>query len=302
MMDKQSKKIRENGLSVTFWGTRGSIATPGRETLVYGGNTSCLEVEIARDDHKAFFIVDAGTGLRALGESRPWRAGDVVHLLLTHLHHDHVIGLPFFKAVYTKGLKLHIWCGNLDGESPEAQLDRMFSPPLFPFRLQEVAARIVFHGFRAGETIDVAGEPVLTHPLRHPSGATGYRFGRAPGDLAVITDIEHEPGGPEPGLVAFCRGAGTVVYDTMLQESEYGTCQGWGHSTSGEAVKLMQAAGARQLIGFHHGPGQTDAVLAVREADMQALWPRSLMAREGQTVNCSTSSSLEPETARVLSV
>jgi ribonuclease BN (tRNA processing enzyme) len=102
--------------------------------------------------------------------------------------------------------------------------------------------------------------------------------------VAIITDIEHEPDGPEPGLVDFCRGAGMVVYDTMLCESEYGTCRGWGHSTAAAAVKLMRAAAAGQLVGFHHGPAQTDANLAQREAAMQALWPRSLMSREGETL------------------
>jgi len=284
MTEKQSDQRIDDGLSVTFWGTRGSIAVPGRETVVYGGNTACLEVVVARAGCKTAIVVDAGTGLRPLGDSRIWREGDVVHLLLTHLHHDHVIGLPFFKAIHTKGLTLHIWCGNLDGKSAEAELDRMFSPPLFPLRLSQVSATVIFHDFRAGEAINITGERILTHLLRHPSGATGYRFAGAGGDVAIITDIEHEPDGPEPGLVDFCRGAGMVVYDTMLCESEYGTCRGWGHSTAAAAVKLMRAAAAGQLVGFHHGPAQTDANLAQREAAMQALWPRSLMSREGETL------------------
>jgi phosphoribosyl 1,2-cyclic phosphodiesterase len=232
-------------------------------------------------------IVDAGTGLRALGNSREWLPATDVHLLLTHLHHDHVIGLPFFKPLHVPGMTLHIWCGNLEGETAEAALRCMFAPPLFPFRLDQVKARIVFHGFRAGETIEVTGEQIATVALKHPSGATGYRFGDDPGALAIITDIEHELRGPDPALVDFCRGVDTVLYDTMLAETDYGSCKGWGHSTAAEAIKLMKASKARRLVGFHHDPGAGDSEMTCRESAMQESWPESLMAREGQKLTCS---------------
>ncbi len=273
-------------IGVTFWGARGSIAVPGAETVVFGGNTSCLEVVLKRAGRECAIIVDAGTGLRLLGNSREWRQDTDIHLLLTHLHHDHVIGLSFFKPLHVPGTTIHIWCGNLAGETAEAALGQMFAPPLFPFRLGQVNARLIFHGFRAGETIEVGGERIATVPLRHPSGATGYRFGEGAAALAVVTDIEHETSGPEPELVDFCRGIDTVVYDTMLAECDYGSCRGWGHSTAAEAIKLMQASGARRLVGFHHDPCAVDAQMEQREKAMQHSWPESLMAREGQTLTC----------------
>jgi ribonuclease BN (tRNA processing enzyme) len=127
---------------------------------------------------------------------------------------------------------------------------------------------------------------VGTIPLRHPSGATGYRFGEGSCSLAIITDIEHEPDGPSPELVRFCSHTDTIVYDTMLPEHEYDSCKGWGHSTVTEAVGLAKAANARRLIGFHHSPKETDAETAEREQRMQALFAHSAMAREGQTLIC----------------
>jgi phosphoribosyl 1,2-cyclic phosphodiesterase len=270
------------GIDVTFWGTRGSIPVPGQDTVRFGGNTTCMEVRIG----ETAIIVDAGSGLLALGNSRIWQPGQHVHLLLTHLHHDHIIGLPFFKAAYVKDLELHIWCGNLDGSSAQAALDRMFSPPLFPLRLSEMPARPVFHGFRAGDTLNVAGETIRTVLLNHPSGATGYRFETPDASLAVITDVEHGAPDMDSDLVAFCRRVDTLVYDTMLDEGEYGRCKGWGHSTSSEAARLIGQAGGRRLVGFHHGPAHTDAVMLRREAALQSVWPEALMAREGQTLTC----------------
>jgi phosphoribosyl 1,2-cyclic phosphodiesterase len=272
--------------ALTFWGVRGSIPVPGPDTVVFGGNTSCMEVCLAASGRETRIILDAGTGIRGYGTSREWSAGDEVHLLLSHLHHDHVMGLPYLKAAFVKDLTLHIWCGNLGGVDAREALHRMFSPPLFPFASADLSARIIWHGFKAGETIDIDGHEVSTILLNHPSGSTGYRFGTGASSLAVLTDVEHNPDRPEPALVQFCKHVDTLVYDTMLEEGVYLRCKGWGHSTAVEGVKLARAAGCRRLIGFHHAPDQTDADMDRREAGMQLLWPESAMAREGQTLVC----------------
>jgi phosphoribosyl 1,2-cyclic phosphodiesterase len=272
-----------------FWGVRGSHPVGGAAFARFGGATPCIEVGLGASR----FIVDAGTGLIALGASEDWRTVTEAHLLLTHLHHDHVQGLPFFKPLHRRDLTLHIWCGHLDGETAEAALDQMFAPPLFPFRLRQAGARLVFHGFRAGETIMVDGCAVRTVALRHPSGATGYRFDGAAGSAAIITDIEHDGhaagdsfGDPCPQVVALCEGVDTLVYDTMLMASEYGGCRGWGHSTVEAALALKQRAAARRLVGFHHAPQHDDAIMEMRDAELAAIAPGSLMAREGLLLSC----------------
>jgi phosphoribosyl 1,2-cyclic phosphodiesterase len=271
--------------TIRFWGVRGSFACAHAQALTYGGNTACMEITPAGEALETTIIVDAGSGIVPLGNSRPWLAGQRVDLLLTHLHHDHIAGLPFFKAMFTKGVDLHVWCGNLDGQSAEMALERMFSPPLFPLHLRELPARITHHGFRAGETIEIAGHKIRTHLLRHPSGCTGYRFDGSSGSLAIITDVEHESGEPCPDLVAFNRGVGVMIYDMMFDEATYTRCRGWGHSTSEAAVALGSAAGVRTIIGFHHSPWDDDIVMAERERKLAELWPDSAMAREGMVLN-----------------
>jgi phosphoribosyl 1,2-cyclic phosphodiesterase len=270
---------------LTFWGVRGSIPVPGPETTEFGGNTTCIEVGRSKTATSSI-IVDAGTGLRSLGHSRNWSGTKRIDLLLTHLHHDHVIGLPFFKPIFTSSLEIHLWCGNLGGETAEKALGALFAPPLFPFTLGCIPAKIVFHGFHAGQTINVAGTSVRTVRLNHPSGATGYRFDCADGSAAIITDIEHAGAEPDPAVIALCAGVDTLVYDSMLDEEAYGQCRGWGHSTVNAAVALAAAAGARRLVGCHHAPEQTDAIMRDREARMQAEWPNSVMARERMRLVC----------------
>lgn len=265
-----------------FWGVRGSYPVSGPDVMIYGGATACIEVR----NKDARFIVDAGTGIIALGQEQDWAGVTRIHLLLTHLHHDHILGLPFFGPLHRADVTLHIWCGNLDGDCAGAALDRMFGPPFFPFTLGSAPAKVVTHGFKAGETLTIAGQRIGTAPLNHPSGATGYRFDDVGGSAAIITDIEHEDVGLDPAVVALCRRADTIVYDTMLKASEYAPCRGWGHSTAEEAVKLLRAAEGRRLVGFHHAPHHTDSIMSGRDLALAAAAPGSIMAREGMTVAC----------------
>jgi phosphoribosyl 1,2-cyclic phosphodiesterase len=284
-MAKPREAVAALAPAVTFWGVRGSLPTAGPGTALFGGNTTCLEVEAPAAGAEARrFIIDAGSGIRLLGRGRDWTDVGRIDLLLTHLHHDHVIGLPFFKPMFIPGMDIHLWCGNLGGATAEVALGRMFSPPLFPLTLAQLPARLVFHGFRAGETLDMGGVAIRTVPLNHPSGATGYRFDGPGGSLAVITDIEHGDGAPCPRVAALCRGVDTLVYDSMLDEQDYSRCRGWGHSTATAGTLLAEAAGARRIIGCHHAPEHDDATMIERERRLQAAWPCSFMAREGMRV------------------
>jgi len=275
--------------SVTFWGVRGSLPVPGAGTTIYGGNTACLEISMPGAAPDSILIVDAGSGLAALGQQRDWRAIRRVDLLLTHLHHDHVMGLPFFKAMHAPSVKIEIWCGNLGGETAESALECMFAPPLFPIPLRRFPAQVGFRGFRAGETVTIGGAAIRTAPLQHPSGCTAYRFDAPGGSLAVITDIEHGAQAPDPGVVSLCQGVDTLIYDAMIEEADYARCQGWGHSTIQAGVALAAAAGARRLVGTHHAPEHDDAAMAEREARLKALWPQGVMAREGMRLACAPS-------------
>jgi phosphoribosyl 1,2-cyclic phosphodiesterase len=268
-------------LTLRFWGTRGSLPIPGWQTIRYGGNTCCIEVRLGT----RLFFIDAGSGFEAAGHLLCARPPATVDLLLSHLHHDHISGLPFFGPIFTGRTSIRTFCGNLNGQSAKAALDVMFSPPLFPVRLDDLPAGITHVGFRAGQTLRFEdGVLVATCPLHHPGGATAYRFDHGGRRLCYVSDIEHVDDSPEPGLVRFCEGADLVVYDAMFTEDEFPRYRGWGHSTWKAGVALCRAAGARALAAFHHGKRHDDAELDRMDAELAAALPGSFFAAEGQTV------------------
>lgn len=275
---------REGGpgdLVVRFWGTRGSLPVPGRDTVVYGGNTCCVEISLGG----RLFMLDAGTGFEAAGRALNGASPPRLDLLLSHLHQDHVVGLPFFGPILagTSAVKIH--CGNMGGKTAKPALETLFSPPLFPVTLPEMSSRLSYVGFKAGETLHFdEGIRVPTCPLKHPGGATGYRFDHAGRTVCYVTDMEHDPAGPAKELVRLCEGADLVIYDTMFTEAEFATHPGWGHSTWQAGVALCRAAGAQALAGFHHHKRHDDAMLASIEAELVRALPGSFVAREGQTV------------------
>jgi phosphoribosyl 1,2-cyclic phosphodiesterase len=274
--------VAASGLGVRFFGVRGSIPVPGAGTLVYGGNTACVEIRV----NGRLFIVDAGSGLAALGNTLvdgPERSFDI---LLSHLHQDHIIGLPFFAPLYAPERHLKIYAGNLGGRTPEAALRTMFSPPLFPIELDHKAKHVEFVGFHAGETLRFEdGSSVRTAPLRHPGGATGYRFDAGGHAVAYVCDFEHAGSAPEPDMIDFVRDCDLVIYDATFTVEDYPACKGWGHSTAEAGLALRAAAGAKRLAAFHHNPDYDDAKLAHIEAMLEKASPGSFCAREGQAVH-----------------
>ena len=271
-----------DGLTLTFWGVRGSTPVSGPDYTEFGGNTPCLEIRCG----ERLFLLDAGSGLNACGRHHREAMPKEIDLLFSHLHLDHTAGLPFFKpAVFDPSRTINTYCGNLDGQSAEAALDRIFSPPLFPITLDVIPCRLAHHGFKAGERLTFAdGTAVDTILLNHPQGSVGYRFEHAGRRLCVISDIEHSDPWPDAALTEFVRDADLLVYDGMLTEGEYPVCRGWGHSTWQKGVELAQAAGVKALAIIHLHPCHTDALLRSVEDDMQATMPTAFIARERQTI------------------
>jgi phosphoribosyl 1,2-cyclic phosphodiesterase len=270
----------DDALSLRFWGVRGSTPTAGPRFAAFGGNTPCVEIRLGN----RLFVIDAGSGIAALGASLGEAVPERIDILFSHLHLDHIQGLSFFKPALRLTRELHLHCGNLDGETAEATLERVFSPPVFPVRLSDLPASIVHHGFRAGETLHFPdGVSVRTVPLNHPSGAVGYRFDHRGRAVCYLSDNEHTQPWPAPALVDFVHGADLVVYDAMFSAADYTPCKGWGHSTWEAGIELMRAAGADELAIFHHHPMHDDTALAAVEAQVRAAYPRGFLAREGVT-------------------
>lgn len=268
-------------LYVKFWGVRGSMASSGARFEEFGGHTPCVEIRCG----DRLVVVDAGSGLAALGIPLAEAAPADIDIVLSHLHLDHVGGLPFFKPALMPRCRIRLHCGNLRGESAEEAFGRLFSPPLFPISLAQLPGRIEHVGFKSGDTLTFHdGFSIRTLPLNHPGGATGYRFDHRGRVVCYISDIEHTDPWPPPELRDFVTGADLVIYDGMFSETEYLRCQGWGHSTWQKGVALAQAAAVSNLAVFHLHPEHDDAHLRTVEREIRAALPGAFLAREGQAI------------------
>ena len=270
-------------MRIQFWGTRGSIPSPGPHTVRYGGNTPCVELRTAEG---RLVILDAGTGIRELGRSLVGRAngapieGDI---FVTHAHWDHIQGLPFFGPMFQRGNHFTIW----GSQSMETSIDRVvrdqMNPVVFPVTFEQLDAAIDFHEI-GSEAREGDGFRVEAIQVRHPGGALGYRFTeRNDGDRALvyISDnelnpaVRYEAGAcSRDAIVEFARGAKVLVHDTMYTLQEYDHHRGWGHSTYQDAVELAIDAAVETLVLFHHKPERTDDEVDTRLAECQAIAAR----------------------------
>jgi phosphoribosyl 1,2-cyclic phosphodiesterase len=263
---------------IKFWGVRGSIASPGPRTVRYGGNTSCIEVQC--DETRVIF--DGGTGLRDLGDVLACNPPERIDLFLTHTHHDHVAGVPFFKPAYMAGTRVDFWAGHLPPETPlQEVMRRLMQAPLFPVPIDRLGD-CRFNSLVRGAPIQPGpGIELKPCPLRHPNGACGYRISYAGKSICIITDTEHVPGTLDQTIVDFVRGADIMVYDAMFTDEEFPQFITWGHSTWQEALRIADAAGVRVVVPFHHSPSHDDDCLDRLAEIAQTIRRGTVFASEG---------------------
>jgi phosphoribosyl 1,2-cyclic phosphodiesterase len=281
-------------MRVRFWGVRGSIAAAGPETAQVGGNTSCVEVRVG----DTLIIFDAGTGLRRLGEAlfaegagRPVTA----HLLLSHLHWDHIQGFPFFGPAYVPGNRIRVYAPERCAANGDvrAALDAQMRAPHFPVGLDAMRAELAFGAVAAGAEWSLGEARVQAAAAKHPNGCLAYRVTAGGRSVVYATDTEHDASGRlDKQLLELARGADVLIYDAQYTADEYAKKRGWGHSTAEEGARLAEAAGIGQLVLYHHDPTHDDWQIARIEAATRARFPSTVAAREGLTLT------LEPRTAR----
>ena len=272
-----------------FWGTRGSIAAPGKDTIVYGGNTTCLEITLETGRK---LVIDAGTGIRPLGEHLLAQEEKVeILLLLTHIHWDHVLGFLFFDPIFESDAKISV-----DG-CPACMkgLTSIFATKRgdgnFPVKFEDLTAEIQYLDTLGHGPMDVDGVIIDTIPLHHPQGGLGFRFREGEKTLIFITDNELTEDawkGRHPDDYAeFCRDADILIHDAQFTPEEIDKRRGWGHSDYRSALALAQKACVKKLMLFHHDPSRTDQGMASIEATCKDLVLRNnsqievVAAREG---------------------
>jgi phosphoribosyl 1,2-cyclic phosphodiesterase len=268
------------GISVRFWGVRGSLPTPGPSTLRYGGNTLCVELRCGPH----LLMLDAGSGAREFGEHLAASGVPVdADILLSHTHLDHICGLPFFAPMFDPKARIRFWGGHLAPPDGIARaLLRGWRAPLMPDMDAAFRADLTFQDFAPGDALTLhLGLRVTTVALNHPGNAVGYRIEWHGSSVCYITDTEHPAQGLDQNLVRFTADTDIMIYDASFTDDEYTSRVGWGHSTWRAAADLADAAAVGRLILFHHDPGHDDATMDAIAQEIAARRPGSVVAMEG---------------------
>lgn len=289
-------------MKVKFWGVRGSIATPGPNTVKYGGNTTCIEIASSSGD---LIILDAGTGIHALAQSLESRQPLTAHILITHTHWDHIQGLPFFLPMFKAGNRINIY-GGLDPftqQGIERAMNVQLQHSYFPISEAQLQADIRYFTLKAGETMAVGGVKVTPTVLNHPVYNFGYRIEDADGSSLFFTGDYEPPTNPyrndHPGfqamqdlteqklaeVIAAMSGVDALIIDSSYTETEYAHRRGWGHGTYASAIAHAKQAAAKRLFLTHHEPTRGDADLeSIYNAILQNIGtePPIYLAKEGE--------------------
>lgn len=261
-------------MKIKIWGARGSIPAPGPETMTYGGNTSCVEVTLSDG---STLILDAGTGIRNLGLALP-RIERPVHILLTHLHLDHIQGLMFFAPLFRPESEVTIW----GPASPEASLcdrvARYISAPLAPVEVRELPSHV---SFREADQLEwqIGPARIRAQSVNHRGPTLGYRI--EDGDCSLCYIPDHEPGLGTPlaeldddwiSGFGLAHGASLLIHDCQYTDEEYRQHIGWGHCAVGDALEFARRARVRNLLLFHHDPMHSDDFLDELAEQVGPLW------------------------------
>ena len=274
-------RSREVRVKIKFWGVRGSIPSPGAATARVGGNTSCVELRACGQ----MLIFEMGTGARALGASLLKSLPVTAHVFLSHLHHDHTQGLPFFTPCFIPGNTLFFYGADKGGDSLETLLYRLFDYPYFPVPMKNMPANMEFVSMREGQRVRLTPDLVVANrKVNHPDEAFGYRVEAVENGVkkvfAFCTDTEHFSVG-DYKVKELAKDADVFVYDAQYTDEEYPGKVGWGHSTPSEGAKLALEAGAKRLLLFHHDPSHSDEKVFEMEAQARSIFPASQAAVEG---------------------
>jgi phosphoribosyl 1,2-cyclic phosphodiesterase len=261
---------------IHVWGSRGSIAVSGKEFVKYGGDTTCLEVIPSSGE---VLIIDAGTGIRGLGNKLVKEGKLNINLLLTHAHWDHLSGFPFFTPIYHKESVIRVYGPQTTQVSLKKTVSKTMTSPYFPIEFEDIHADISFLGM-GNKSYTIGSVNISTIPLSHPNEGIGYRLDDDGRSFVFLTDNElthkHPTGLDYKAYVEFARGADLLFHDAEFRKDEYKKTEGWGHSVFLDTVRLALDAGVKSLGLFHHNQDRTDA-----EVDRLVAESKKLVSSKG---------------------
>jgi phosphoribosyl 1,2-cyclic phosphodiesterase len=260
-------------MKLKVWGARGSVPAPGPHMNRYGGNTSCVQLTLASGDQ---LILDAGTGIRTLGLGLTGSAR--IHIILTHLHLDHIQGLMFFPPCFRSDAEITIWGPSSPEASLEDRVARYISAPLSPVEVRELPCSVSFRDTPATEW-ELGGAQIRSEAVTHRGPTLGYRI--SDGDTTVCYIPDHEPAlgaslsQLEPEWISgfdLARNADLLIHDCQYTDDEYPAHVGWGHSAVSDALTFARRVEARRLLLFHHDPLHSDEFLDDFHAAARRRW------------------------------
>ena len=277
-------------MKVTIWGCRGSLASPGPETVRFGGQTSCVTVHLSDG---SLLILDAGTGIRALGMALGHDHPKRIDIFITHLHTDHIEGLRFFDPIWDPSVELNVWGPPSPIRELRSRIAPYFAPPFFPVHLRNIPSHPEFRDTPT-TTWRIGSAAVTAQLVKHPGPTVGYRIEENGAALAYLPD--HEPAlGSDLSTVeaewisgiALAEGAAVLLHDAQYTQEEYDERVGWGHSSTEDVVTFARRADSRRLVLFHHDPLHSDEQLErilARANELRASGDAEVeLAREGMT-------------------
>ena len=264
----------DTALKFTVLGARGSMPGEGRAFATYGGATSCYLIRYGNEE----IYLDAGSGISGVKPAD----GVNVSILLTHMHLDHIIGLPFFSALAERGRKIDIYAKKRENLSPKDALDRMTQKPFWPLTVSEYPAATNFVTLPDEQReLNIGSVKILMTEGAHPGGSTIFRLTAGGKSIVYATDFEHTNEGATEKLVTFAKNCDLLLYDAQYTTGEYEKFRGYGHSTPEAGLYIAAAADAKNLLFVHHAPWRHDVALEKMERATKNINPASSFAKIG---------------------
>jgi len=266
---------------IKCWGSRGSIPVSGADYIKYGGDTTCIEIRTISND---IIIIDAGTGIRRLGNKLIEDNRYKYNFIFTHAHWDHLMGFPFFKPLYLENAQFNMYRCPFHRKFVETILPRVMSPPNFPVKYSNIKAHVVYLESNHKE-FEIGSVTVTPIPISHPNSGSGYKLTENGKSFIFLTDNElgfvHPKGRKYEDYLAFSTGADLLFHDAEYTPEEYEAKIEWGHSAYTDTLNLALEAGVDQLGLFHLNQDRTD-----RQMDQIVDTCRNIIAENGQKLKC----------------